>query len=132
MTMILVSKEGESIKCQYRLRDLSLTLKYMTENISEDKFASGEEVIPLPTFEKETIQSMVKFCDIIDYKTDFVLKTKPIVKSTQLDELFFDNNVRDYFTSSAKPFIEILELANYLNFAILQDACMGFMAFTLY
>jgi len=27
----------------------------MTENISEEKFSSGEEVIPLPTFDKETI-----------------------------------------------------------------------------
>ena len=55
MTMILVSKEGESIKCEYRLRDLSLTIKYMTENISVEKFSSGEEVIPLPLFEKEII-----------------------------------------------------------------------------
>jgi len=28
---------------------------YMTENITEEKFSSGEEVIPLPTFEKETV-----------------------------------------------------------------------------
>jgi hypothetical protein len=75
---------------------------------------------------------MVKFCDIIDYETKFVLKTKPVLKSTLLDELFFDKKVRDFFTSTGKSFIDILELANYLNFAILQDACMGFMAFTLY
>ncbi len=104
----------------------------MTENISEEKFSSGEEVIPLPTFDKDTIQSMVKFCDIIDYETKFVLKTKPVLKSTLLDELFFDQKVRDFFTSTGKSFIDILELANYLNFAVLQDACMGFMAFTLY
>ena len=42
---------------------------------------------------------MVKFCDIIDYEANFVLKTKPVLKSTQLDELFFDQKVRDFFTS---------------------------------
>jgi hypothetical protein len=42
---------------------------------------------------------MVKFCDIIDYEAKFVLKTKPVLKSTQLDELFFDQKVRGFFTS---------------------------------
>ena len=129
--MILVSKEGESIKCSLKLRELSVTVKYMTENISESKLTSGEEVIPIPTFDKDTIDSMIKFCDIVDYKTDFVLKTKPILKTTQLDEVFFDPKVRDFFTS-VKSFLNLLELSNYLNFVILQDACMGFMAFTLY
>ena len=53
--MILVSKEGESIQCSLKLRDLSKTIKYMTENISEEKLTSGEEVIPLPLFDKEII-----------------------------------------------------------------------------
>ena len=133
MTMILVSKEGESVKCSLSLKTLSKTISYMTENISDEKLSSGDEVIPLPLFSLKTINQMLNFCNIIEFKHSFLLKTKPILQTTLKDDLFFEPKVLEYFTAlSFGEFLTLLELSNYLNFAVLQDACMGYMAFTLY
>jgi hypothetical protein len=69
------------------------------------------EDFPIPYINKELLQEIVKFCEIVNYEEDLLIKTKPITVDTMLSELFENEDVRKYFEKlSNDRLIEIMNV----------------------
>eukprot|EP00826_Nyctotherus_ovalis_P047644 TRINITY_DN550_c0_g1_i13.p1 TRINITY_DN550_c0_g1~~TRINITY_DN550_c0_g1_i13.p1 ORF type:complete len:209 (-),score=88.49 TRINITY_DN550_c0_g1_i13:57-602(-) len=116
-TISLKSSDGKTIQVSPAITEMSILIKEILQD------SQSSEEIPLLNYEASNISKVVKYCELVEFKSD-IPYPKQIKEDSKLEDIIADSNERNFIMGlSEKELQDLVLLANFLNIRRLLELC---------
>ncbi len=131
-TLNLKASDGKLIPVSVAIKDMCVLIKDILQGtfLPPDRLDSpASEEIPIPQYDSATIQKVVDYCNMVQFKND-VPYVQQIKEESKFEEIVRDEKERNFITSlTDKELQNLVVAANFLNIKRLIELCCARLAY---